>query len=189
LSIVPRAIGTNHFATVVDTVLLLKTPWGATPGVRSDPKHRQVVTASITPEKASTPAQHQQRLWDWRRRCSWHTWAQRRGSQRTALRRLDLPVLGDEDDKQLEGTRTGPWHRMRSSRLPACRRYAPCGWPAAGRPACLLVGVVPVHRAAGQQLGRRSFLPAKSDAWECELSKRVRVSILLELEAPLRAPY
>jgi hypothetical protein len=26
LSIVPRAIGTNHFATVVDTVLLLKTP-------------------------------------------------------------------------------------------------------------------------------------------------------------------
>jgi hypothetical protein len=41
LSIVPRAIGTNHFATVVDTVLLLKTPRGATPGVRSDPKHRQ----------------------------------------------------------------------------------------------------------------------------------------------------
>ena len=26
LSTVPRAIGTNHFATVVDTVLLLKTP-------------------------------------------------------------------------------------------------------------------------------------------------------------------
>jgi hypothetical protein len=26
LSIVPRAIGTNHFATVVDTVLLLKAP-------------------------------------------------------------------------------------------------------------------------------------------------------------------
>jgi hypothetical protein len=41
LSIVPRAIGTNHFATVVDTVLLLKAPRGATPGVRSDPKHRQ----------------------------------------------------------------------------------------------------------------------------------------------------
>jgi len=41
LSTVPRAIGTNHFATVVDTVLLLKTPWGETPGVRSDPKHRQ----------------------------------------------------------------------------------------------------------------------------------------------------
>ena len=42
MSIVPRAIGTNHFATVVDTVLLLKTPQGATPGVRSDPKHRQL---------------------------------------------------------------------------------------------------------------------------------------------------
>jgi hypothetical protein len=41
LSIVSRAIGTNHFATVVDTVLLLKAPRGATPGVRSDPKHRQ----------------------------------------------------------------------------------------------------------------------------------------------------
>jgi hypothetical protein len=26
LSTVPRAIGTNHFATVVDTVLLLETP-------------------------------------------------------------------------------------------------------------------------------------------------------------------
>jgi hypothetical protein len=26
LSTVPRAIGTNRFATVVDTVLLLKTP-------------------------------------------------------------------------------------------------------------------------------------------------------------------
>jgi hypothetical protein len=43
LSIVPRAIGTNHFATVVDTVLLLKAPRGATPGVRSDLKHRQTV--------------------------------------------------------------------------------------------------------------------------------------------------
>jgi hypothetical protein len=26
LSTVPRVIGTNHFATVVDTVLLLETP-------------------------------------------------------------------------------------------------------------------------------------------------------------------
>jgi hypothetical protein len=43
LSTVPRASGTNHFATVVDTVLLLKTPQGATPGVRSDPKHRHTV--------------------------------------------------------------------------------------------------------------------------------------------------
>jgi hypothetical protein len=42
LSTVPRASGTNHFATVVDTVLLLKTPQGATPGVRSNPKHRQL---------------------------------------------------------------------------------------------------------------------------------------------------
>jgi hypothetical protein len=42
LSTVPRASGTNHFATVVDTVLLLKTPQGATPGVRSDPKHRHL---------------------------------------------------------------------------------------------------------------------------------------------------
>jgi hypothetical protein len=42
LSTVPRASGTNHFATVVDTVLLLKTPKGASPGVRSDPKHRQL---------------------------------------------------------------------------------------------------------------------------------------------------
>jgi hypothetical protein len=41
MSIVPRASGTNHLATVGDTVLLLKTPRGATPGVRSDPKHRQ----------------------------------------------------------------------------------------------------------------------------------------------------
>jgi hypothetical protein len=40
LSTVPRAPGTNHFATVGDTVLLLKTPRGATPGVQSDPKHR-----------------------------------------------------------------------------------------------------------------------------------------------------
>jgi hypothetical protein len=32
----------NHFATIGDTTLLLKTPRGATPGVRSDPKHQQL---------------------------------------------------------------------------------------------------------------------------------------------------
>jgi hypothetical protein len=32
----------NHRATVDNTILLQKAPWGATPGARSDPKHRQV---------------------------------------------------------------------------------------------------------------------------------------------------
>jgi hypothetical protein len=42
LSAVSRASGTNHRATVSDTVLLQKAPRGATLGARSDPKHRQL---------------------------------------------------------------------------------------------------------------------------------------------------
>jgi hypothetical protein len=42
LSIVSRASGTNHRATVGNIVLLQKAPRGATQGARSDPKHRQL---------------------------------------------------------------------------------------------------------------------------------------------------
>jgi hypothetical protein len=42
LSIVSRASSTNHRATVGNTVLLQKTPRGATLGARSDPKHQQL---------------------------------------------------------------------------------------------------------------------------------------------------
>jgi hypothetical protein len=54
----PRAIGTNHFATVVDTVLLLKTPRGATPGVRSDPKHRQWLLSMGAPDSPVRQPRH-----------------------------------------------------------------------------------------------------------------------------------
>jgi hypothetical protein len=49
LSTVSRAFGTNHWATVENTVLLLKAPRGATPGARSDPKHRQIELKSNDP--------------------------------------------------------------------------------------------------------------------------------------------
>jgi hypothetical protein len=42
LSTVSRASGTNHRATVSNTVLLQKAHRGATLGARSDPKHRQL---------------------------------------------------------------------------------------------------------------------------------------------------
>jgi hypothetical protein len=42
LSTVSRASSTNHRATVGNTVLLQKAPRGATPGARSDPKHRHL---------------------------------------------------------------------------------------------------------------------------------------------------
>jgi hypothetical protein len=38
LSTVPRAIGTNHFATVVDTVLLLENTLRGNPGCAVGPK-------------------------------------------------------------------------------------------------------------------------------------------------------
>jgi hypothetical protein len=37
----------NHRATVGNTVLLQKAPRGATPGARSDPKHRQPVLSGL----------------------------------------------------------------------------------------------------------------------------------------------
>jgi hypothetical protein len=39
----------NHQATVGNTVLLQKAPRGATPGARSDPKHRHRRTLSCAP--------------------------------------------------------------------------------------------------------------------------------------------
>jgi hypothetical protein len=42
LSTISRASGMNHRSTVSNTVLLQKAPRGATPGARSNPKHRQL---------------------------------------------------------------------------------------------------------------------------------------------------
>ena len=46
LSTVSRASGTNHRATVGDTFLLHKAPWGTTLSARSDPKHRHIPSSS-----------------------------------------------------------------------------------------------------------------------------------------------
>jgi hypothetical protein len=63
LSTISRAPGTNHRATVGNTVLLLKAPRGVTLGAWSDPKHRQLarqvgVVSSIQASSMVVTFQH-----------------------------------------------------------------------------------------------------------------------------------